>query len=215
MAERVQFYFDPICPWCYQTARWIWRLVELGQVEVDWAVFSLSIANRGNATTKKKGHFRSERALRTVVAVRAHHGPEAVGGFYRELGRRVHECGEPLAKTLTVAGALTDAGLDATLGEQAMSDDATTTMLETEHAAFVERTGSIGVPTIVLDGGAGPSIFGPVVSRVPPDSDALELWQHVSWLVRHPAFAELKRNRIPIIDLVSESRKRHRRTDQR
>lgn len=201
MAERIQFYFDPICPWCYQTARWIWRLVELGEVEVDWAVFSLSLTNRDNEEAKKKRPWRSECALRTAVAVRAHHGREAVGAFYRELGRRVHEIGEPLEETSTVEGALADAGLDAVLCERAMSEDTTKEIFEAEHATFVERTGSIGVPTIVLDGGDGPAIFGPVISQVPSDEDAMELWRHVSWLVRHRAFAELKRNRIPITDL--------------
>jgi hypothetical protein len=39
------------------------------------------------------------------------------------------------------------------------------------------------------------AIFGPVVSEVPDDDEARELWQHVSWLVRHDSFSELKRDR--------------------
>jgi 2-hydroxychromene-2-carboxylate isomerase len=207
MAERIRFYFDPICPWSYVTARWIWRLVELGEVEADWAVFSLAMANRGNEETKHKRHFRSEGALRTTIAVRAAHGSQAVGEFYRELGRRVHELGEPLEDAATVKGALADAGFAVVLYDKAMSDEATKASLEAEHAAFVARTESFGVPTIVLDGGDGPAIFGPVISRVPSDEDAVQLWKHTSWLVRHPAFAELKRERIPITDLKAETRK--------
>ncbi|MGH8932415.1 MAG: DsbA family protein [Egibacteraceae bacterium] len=203
MVERVRFHFDPICPWCYQAARWIWRLVELGEVEADWAVFSLAIANDGNEESRVKRHDRSEPALRTVIAVRERHGREAVGEFYRQLGRRVHERGEPLEELETVKGALSDAGLDVALCEKAMSDDATRTAFMAEHDALVQRTRSFGVPTIVLDGGDGPAIFGPVIAQVPSDEEAVHLWRHVSWLVRHDAFAELKRDRTDITDLAS------------
>ena len=52
------------------------------------------------------------------------------------------------------------------------------------------------MPTILLDGGAGPAIFGPVISELPGDEDAVQLWEHVSWLARYENFAELKRGRI-------------------
>jgi protein-disulfide isomerase-like protein with CxxC motif len=175
-------------------------LVELGEVEADWAVFSLALANRGNEKTESKRHFRSEPALRTIVAVRERYGRDAVGVFYRQLGRRVHKLGEPLEQTATVEGALADAGLDVALREKAMSEEATKAAVEAEHTTLVERTRSFGVPAIVLDGGNGPAIFGPVISRVPSDEDAVQLWRHTSWLIRYPAFAELKRNRMPITD---------------
>ena len=42
-----------------------------------------------------------------------------------------------------------------------------------EHDALIARTGSFGVPTIVLDAGEGPAIFGPVISELPDDDDAV------------------------------------------
>ena len=138
-----------------------------------------------------------------MIAVRERHGRAAVGTFYRALGRRVHELGEPLEAAETVEGALVDAGLDRTLGEKALGDPSTKAAFEAEHRALVERTRSFGVPTIVLDGGEGPAIFGPVIAETPSDEDAIELWRHTSWLVRHPAFAELKRDRTAITDLAS------------
>jgi hypothetical protein len=66
----------------------------------------------------------------------------------------------------------------------------------------VERTHSFGVPTIVLDGGEGPSIFGPVISRLPAsDEEAVELFRHVVWLIRCRSFFELKRERTEPPDL--------------
>ncbi|HEY4869972.1 MAG TPA: DsbA family protein, partial [Candidatus Dormibacteraeota bacterium] len=68
MADTVRFYFDPRCPWCYQTSRWVRRLDELGELTVTWAVFSLAIANQGD-----EGRAASTRdgapALRTAIAL--------------------------------------------------------------------------------------------------------------------------------------------------
>jgi hypothetical protein len=59
------------------------------------------------------------------------------------------------------------------------------------------------VPTIRLDGGRGPAIFGPVISNPPADgAEAATLWEHVSWLVRYENFSELKRDRTVTPDLA-------------
>jgi predicted DsbA family dithiol-disulfide isomerase len=209
--EHLRFHFDPLCPWCYVTSRWVQRLEELGAATTEWSVFSLEIANAEDPL-EEKGHARSERALRTTIAVRDADGNAAVGRFYTALGRRVHELGEPVDEAETIAGALADAGLEAGLAEKAMADDATWETVQTEHQDLVERTRSFGVPTIVLDGGAGPAIFGPVIAEVPSDADAVELLRHVAWLARYENFSELKRDRTRRPDLESVRRKDDRRT---
>jgi protein-disulfide isomerase-like protein with CxxC motif len=207
MTERLRFHFDPICPWCYVTARWVHRLVELGAAEADWAVFSLEIANAEDDELRTaKGHARSELALRTVIAIREYAGPSAVGGYYAALGRRVHEIGEPVDELGTVEAALEDAGLDPYLATKATEDPSTWEAVRAEHEALVERTRSFGVPTVVLDGGDGPAIFGPVISEVPNDEDAVELLRHVAWLARYEHFSELKRDRSTVPDLESVRR---------
>jgi hypothetical protein len=37
-------------------------------------------------------------------------------------------------------------------------------------------------------------LFGPVISRLPDEEQAVELWEHVVALARFPGFAELKRS---------------------
>lgn len=207
MVERVCFYFDPICPWCYQTSRWARRLEELGVIELEWGVFSLELQNAGNEPEDlAQAHARSSRALRTAIAVRDAVGSAAVGAFYKELGERVHERGEALEEPATVEASLVDAGVDPGLCAAAWADPSTAERVAAEHRRLCERTRSFGVPTIILDGGDGPAIFGPVISEVPNDDDAVELWHHVSWLVRHATFAELKRDRLAAPDLESVRR---------
>lgn len=201
MAERIRFHFDPLCPWAYQTSRWVRRLVALGEVEADWAVFSLEIANEGTEESRAKGHARAGRALRTVLAVRDAAGAGGVDRFYEALGEAVHQRGEAVDDAAVVGAALEAAGLDPGLQDKAMADEGTWTRVEDEHRALVERTRSFGVPTIVLDGGEGPAIFGPVISEVPDDDDAVELFRHVAWLTRYENFSELKRDRTVLPDL--------------
>lgn len=212
MTERVLFYFDPICPWCYQTSRWARRLEELGVIELAWGLFSLELQNAGKEPEGlAAAHARSARGLRTAVAVRDAGGQAAVGAFYKWLGHRFHERGEPLEEAATVEAALADAGFDPELCERAWSDPATAVRVAMEHRELCERTRSFGVPTIVLDGGDGPTIFGPVISEVPSDDDAVELWRHTAWLVRHANFAELKRDRLELPALESIRRWRQPR----
>ncbi|HEV2808942.1 MAG TPA: DsbA family protein, partial [Acidimicrobiales bacterium] len=170
MAERVRFYFDPVCPWTYLTSRWAAALDRLGEIELSWGLFSLEIQNAGQEPEDLAvSHARSALALRTAVLAREAGGPGALGAFYGALGERVHERGEPLDAAQTVDAALEDAGLETTLRDKAWSDPSTTERVASEHRALCERTRSFGVPTIVLDGGEGPAIFGPVLSEVPTD----------------------------------------------
>lgn len=203
VSERIRFHFDPLCPWCYQTSRWVRRLHELGEVQADWAVFSLEIVNAGKEESRIKGHSRSERALRTVMTVREVAGADGVNRFYEKLGEAVHQRGEAVDDPEVVRAALVEAGLDPGLSDKAMADDVTWEAVEAEHRALVERTRSFGVPTIVLDGGEGPAIFGPVISELPDDEDAVALFRHVAWLMRYENFSELKRDRTIQPDLES------------
>lgn len=212
--EPVRFFFDPICPWAYQTSRWMRRLAQLGVVSLDWGVFSLEVANKGAEESRRKGHSRSARALRTLLLLRETEGPEPVNRFGAALGRRVHEEGDALDDATVIADALAEAGVDPHLGEAATADDGVWQRVLDEHTALVERTRSFGVPTIVLDGGEGPAIFGPVISSVPGDEDAVELWRHVSWLTRCATFSELKRDRISEPDLESVRARRAERAAQ-
>jgi predicted DsbA family dithiol-disulfide isomerase len=211
MNERIRFYFDPVCPWCYQTSRWLKHVATLGEVDLSWGLFSLQLQNAGQEPEElAEAHALSALALRTAVAVRDAAGNDAVGAFYGALGARVHERGEPLQDAATVKASLDSAGLDPALADKAADDDKYAQRVEAEHRGLTERTQSFGVPTIVLDGGEGPAIFGPVISEPPADeAEALELFQHVVWLARNKNFAELKRARAHWPDLESARRSQH------
>ena len=205
MPESVRFFFDPLCPWCYQTSRWILQLEEDGEVAVSWGVFSLEIANAEDPADVGPTALAGP-ALRTVVALRDLEGEAAVGRFYAALGAAVHQRGEAVNDADVLEAALEAAGASPALLDKALGDESTWERVAAEHAALVDRTRSFGVPTIVLDDGDGPAIFGPVISEVPTAEDGRDLWHHVSWLARYANFSELKRDRTIEPDLESYRR---------
>jgi hypothetical protein len=106
VTEAVRFHFDPVCPWCYQTSRWLKRVAELGQVTLSWGLFSLELQNAGSEPESLATvHARSRLALATAVAVRDEAGSDGVGAFYGAIGERVHERGGPLHDPATVEAA--------------------------------------------------------------------------------------------------------------
>jgi hypothetical protein len=194
--DRVRFHFDPLCPWCYQTSRWANRLEQLGEIELAWGLFSLEVINAAEGTNPRTLQTRSGPALRTAIRIREKAGAGVVGPFYTALGHRIWEQAPPEQDMATaVRGALAEIDLDPAWCDEALADPATWDAVLDEHNALVEGTRSFGVPTIILDGGEGPAIFGPVISTLPSDDDAVELWRHVSWLARYENFSELKRDR--------------------
>jgi len=203
MPDPVCFHLDPRCPWCWQTSKWIRRLDAAGVIEASWGVFCLEIVNFKKPIEEfDVARCTSAPSLRTMVMVREAEGQAAAGRFYEAIGTRYFDLEQPLQEPETVRGALTDAGLDPTWHDKAVTDSWTWKAAMEEHQALVRDTRSFGVPTIRLDGGYGPAIFGPVISN-PPDNDteAVELWEHVSWLTRYENFSELKRDRTVDPDL--------------
>jgi len=202
MAEPIQFSLDPRCPWCWQTSKWIRQLERLDVVDVRWGTFCLELQNFDKPIEEFDGERAvSGPALRTLVAVREHEGDAAAGRFYEAIGDRYFE-GEQGVGEDTVRAALKDAGLDEAWLDTALADPSTWATVVAEHQALRSDTRSFGVPTIRLDGGTGPAIFGPVISNPPAsDGDAAQLWEHIEWLVRYDNFSELKRDRTVEPDL--------------
>ena len=201
--EAIRFHFDPRCPWCYLTSRWASRLKELGEIRIDWAFFCLDVVNRQEGVDPLTIEARSGPVLRTASLLHERLGRDAVGELYRALGTRVWESELPLEVDDLdgIRASLKEIGADPMLLDEALDDPGTWEAVVQEHQALVDRTGAFGVPTIVLDAGDGPAIFGPVIYKVPDDEEAVELWRHTIWMVRYGNFAELKRGRGGLPDL--------------
>ncbi|HEY6480232.1 MAG TPA: DsbA family protein [Streptosporangiaceae bacterium] len=204
--ELVQFHFDPRCPWCFQASRWIRRLAELGEIRPTWSLYCLELSNlkEGEDPVAMGTKARSATALRTAAAIQLATGSsDGIGAFYKALGDRVWMTSEPASdRDQAVRDSAVEVGFDAELLDKAMADPATWEEVMRQHYWLAEGRHGVGVPSLVLDGGSGPEIFGPVISHFPNDEDALAIWEHVRWLARYDNFYEIKRHRTSQPDLL-------------
>ncbi len=192
MTERVRFHFDPGCPWAWQGSKWIREVARQTGIEIDWRLFSLALINSADADPLADEHAKGTVALRSLVLARRIAANEGVALAYHAIGSLTFE-GDVRLSPEVAREAFDEAGLGGSLVDEAMQDPSTMEEVRSEHLSAVEEVGCFGVPTIMLESGAG--IFGPVVARAPEGREAVELWDRVRWLIEHDGFFELKRER--------------------
>ena len=190
---RVDFWFDPTCPWAWVTSRWMLEVATVRPVEVRWHVMSLAVLNEGRdlAADYQARIARGKAAGRVLIAAQQRVGDSVLLSLYTALGTRFHPGKEPVARE-TIEAALRDAELPVDLAE-AVESDAYDEALRASHQAGMELVGQdVGTPIVAVDGRA---FFGPVVSRVPRGEAAARLWDGLVLLTQTEGFYELKRTR--------------------
>jgi protein-disulfide isomerase-like protein with CxxC motif len=198
---RVDFWFDPICPWAWITSRWMLEVEQVRPVTAVWHVMSLAVLNEdkeGLSERYREGMRTAWGPVRVLVAAEQAHGPQVLLPLYTALGTRFHHEKAP-RDSETITAALVEAGLPTGLAA-AMDSTEYDPAVRASHADGIERVGSdVGTPIISVH---GMSVFGPVVSPIPRGQDAGRLLDGVQLLAGVDGFFELKRSRTrePIFD---------------
>ncbi len=192
MAERVRFHFDPLCPWAWQSSKWIREVENVRDIEVEWRFFSLQIINSEGDDPLRDRHAKGTPVLRTLALVKREEGNEAVDRLYQAIGKRVHDGDEPLGLE-AAAASLADCGMEESLVDRALEDESTIEDVRRDHEEAVTQVGAFGVPTMIFSSGRG--IFGPVISTPPGGEESGRLYDHVRALAEMETFFELKRDR--------------------
>ncbi len=208
MAADIYFHFDPVCPFAWLTSRWVHQVADQRHYRVEWRLISLRILNKKVDYDEhfppeyEAGHNAGLRLLRLCASVRAERGAEALEGLYSALGRSIFDIPADLAGAQRellgtrahVEPLLEDLGLPASHAG-ALDDESWDGEIAAETEAILARTGrDVGTPIIHFQPPDGVAFFGPVISRLPSDDEAVELWDHVVALAGFPGFAELKRS---------------------
>jgi protein-disulfide isomerase-like protein with CxxC motif len=198
---RLDFWFDPLCPWAWITSRWVLEVEKVRPVQARWHVMSLAVLNENKEGMDERYKEMMRKAwgpVRVCIAAEQKFGPEVLLPLYTALGTRFHNEKQERDRA-TIEAALKEAGLPADLADAAESteyDEA----LRASHKDGMDRVGyEVGTPVISVN---GISFFGPVISPIPRGEDAARLWDGVLMVAGTDGFFEIKRSRTrdPIFD---------------
>lgn len=188
--EKVTFYFDPLCPWAWLTSLWMREVRRQTGVPIEWKFFSLAGVN----DRPDQWHG----PLRICAQAGREGGNEAVDKAYLALGRLFHEgknSFDQIGDLAAVAAPyLREVGLDPEIARRALEDESTLQDVMHEQQEATDKLGAFGVPWIVL-GNEDYGFFGPVIGQTLSPEEAVELWNHYTFIGSRPYLYELKRGR--------------------
>ncbi|WP_091606906.1 disulfide bond formation protein DsbA [Micromonospora mirobrigensis] len=192
-------WFDPRCPWAWNTSRWLLEVERVRDVRVRFHVMSLTVLNDGREGLEEWYREWLRPGLgpvRVAVAAEVAHGSDVLRDLYTALGNRIHHQRTPIGRPL-YADALTEVGLPVELADAADTTDHDEALLASHHAGLDPVGEDLGTPTIHVAGPDGRvnAFFGPVLTPVPRGEDAGGLWDGVLQVTGADGFFELKRGR--------------------
>lgn len=202
---QVDLYFDPACPWCWITSRWVLLASNQRDIQINWKLFSLAWKNGEFEGAKNNyDHMPSHRVERVILA--ASQKGASVQDLYTNFGIKHFLSGDEyndqvikeVLDKLNLDSELINASNDQSLDEQ---------IIASSKEALKEIGEDIGVPAIVLKiNNQKRGFFGPVLRSLPEQDQAVQLWDAFTTLAQNSDFYEIKRGRSNSPDVYSTAK---------
>lgn len=199
MAQEIDIWVDPLCPYAWMTAQWMLETEKVRDIRARFNVMSLTVLNENRDDLDPAYAERMRRGMgpvRILMAVEKQHGKEGLRKIYIELAKRRHNEGQEFSTEL-YEQALEAAGFDKGLAAMAGSDENDDAIRASHHEGMDPVGQDVGTPVIHFpDGKDGFSaFFGPVVSPAPSGEEAGRLWDGLKVIATTDGLYELKRTR--------------------
>ncbi len=191
LPDSVDFHFDLMCPYAYQTSLWIREVRRLTGLEINWRFFSLEEVNRVEG---KKHPWEREWSygwsMMRIGALLRRSNMDDLDRWYASAGKALHVDGLKPHVPEVAKSLLEELGFDPGLVDEAIQDSTTSDEVLAEHKKVIDA-GGYGVPTLFF--ADGQCLFGPVLIDPPVGDDAVELWDSVVAWTKFPHLYELQR----------------------
>ena len=191
LPDSVDFHFDLMCPYAYQTSLWIREVRRLTGLEINWRFFSLEEVNRVEG---KKHPWEREWSygwsMMRIGALLRRSNMDDLDRWYASAGKALHVDGLKPHVPEVAKSLLQELDLDPGLVDEAIQDSTTSDEVMAEHKKVIDA-GGYGVPTLFF--ADGQCLFGPVLIDPPVGDDAVKLWDSVVAWTKFPHLYELQR----------------------
>jgi len=201
---HVQLWFDPACPFCWMTSRWLVRVAAERDLEVEWLPISLLLKAHPEPGTRLFDEYtRSHGMLRVVESLREAGHAGSIGALYTELGRHLHVRRDEPDLVAILAGLGIDPAHAAATDDERF-DGAIRRAMDDGLGLVGD---DVGTPIIAVERADGHRVglFGPVITRLPDVAASLRLWDGFIAMVATDGFFELKRTRTGRLARLSEA----------
>ncbi len=192
---EVDFHFDVMCPWAYQTSLWMRDVRDQLGLTVNWRFFSLEEVN---LVAGKKHPWEREWSygwsMMRIGAVLRRDSMEMLDKWYAAAGKALHVDGNRPHNPDVARYLLEQIGADPAIVDQSIRDLSTHDEIRAEHQKVIDA-GGYGVPTLFFPDGQ--CLFGPVLLDPPTGDAAVRLWEAVVTWTEFPHLYELQRPKLP------------------
>ena len=188
---EVDFHFDVMCPWAYQTSLWMREVRDQTDLTVNWRFFSLEEVNlvEGKKHPWEREWSYGWSMMRIGVVLRRQ-SMELLDQWYAAAGKALHIDGNRPHHPDVARHLLSQIGADPAIVDASIKDQSTHDEIKAEHDKVI-KAGGFGVPTLFFPDGQ--CLFGPVLLDPPRGGAALRLWDAVTAWTEFPQLYELQR----------------------
>jgi 2-hydroxychromene-2-carboxylate isomerase len=188
--NEVDFHFDVMCPWAYQTSKWIRNVREQNGLTINWKFFSLEEVNLKEG---KKHPWERDWSygwsMMRIGAILRRQSMDDLDKWYERSGRALHEEGKRPHEPNVAKELLEDIGMDPQIVDQSLEDKTTHDEIKQDHQRVIDA-GGYGVPTLFFEDHA---LYGPVLIDPPEGDAAMRLWDSVTSWLEFPFLYEMQK----------------------